>query len=311
VTRASYLVMGTPRCATGLLRSLLTSTGVAGRPEEYFWRDTMAELLSRWGVDEDGYLARVRSEGTTPNGVFAANLMWTYLGDAEETLRRQSGATGCGHALFASVFREPRWIWRDDAVAQGAWARAELSGEWFAGQAPGGAATPAFDFTLVHNLIWVATPLQFVARRWFAGNGLATAPRPVRGPGRGHGRRHADAAPTSRTRAARGMARRAGHPATDRRPERRLDRPLPSGARRLPPELPPLTDPLPRELDWRGHMTLEMRGTCERCDGLVTADGRAYIYSYECTFCATCADTSRFECPNCGGELVPRPRRLT
>jgi len=39
------------------------------------------------------------------------------------------------------------------------------------------------------------------------------------------------------------------------------------------------------------------------------SEGEAYICSFECTFCPSCA--SRFEniCPNCGGELVPRPRR--
>ncbi len=32
--------------------------------------------------------------------------------------------------------------------------------------------------------------------------------------------------------------------------------------------------------------------------------------SFECTFCRACAETVlRGRCPNCGGELVPRPRR--
>lgn len=35
----------------------------------------------------------------------------------------------------------------------------------------------------------------------------------------------------------------------------------------------------------------------------------AYICSYECTFCSGCASGSRGSCPNCGGELVRRPRR--
>jgi hypothetical protein len=54
---------------------------------------------------------------------------------------------------------------------------------------------------------------------------------------------------------------------------------------------------------------LEMRTTCERCgDGLVD-DGRAVICSFECTFCTPCGDTLDGRCPNCSGELVPRPRR--
>jgi two-component system, LytTR family, sensor kinase len=35
----------------------------------------------------------------------------------------------------------------------------------------------------------------------------------------------------------------------------------------------------------------------------------AYVCSYECTFCPTCASNMHQTCSNCGGELVPRPRR--
>jgi hypothetical protein len=35
----------------------------------------------------------------------------------------------------------------------------------------------------------------------------------------------------------------------------------------------------------------------------------AYICSYECTYCASCAEQMNFVCPNCEGELVRRPRR--
>ena len=55
---------------------------------------------------------------------------------------------------------------------------------------------------------------------------------------------------------------------------------------------------------------LEMRTECERCNAGLAADGEARICSYECTFCAPCADELG-ACPNCGGELVPRPRRVT
>ena len=54
---------------------------------------------------------------------------------------------------------------------------------------------------------------------------------------------------------------------------------------------------------------LEMRAECERCRTSLLADGPACICSYECTFCAACATTMSMLCPNCGGELVPRPRR--
>jgi hypothetical protein len=38
-------------------------------------------------------------------------------------------------------------------------------------------------------------------------------------------------------------------------------------------------------------------------------DGEAYICSYECTFCPACKAAMNAVCPNCGGNLVERPRR--
>ncbi|MFC9794317.1 DUF1272 domain-containing protein [Streptomyces sp. NPDC057695] len=57
-------------------------------------------------------------------------------------------------------------------------------------------------------------------------------------------------------------------------------------------------------------MALEMRERCERCEvAVLTVDGPARICAYECSFCVPCADAMNDVCPNCGGELVARPRR--
>ncbi len=56
---------------------------------------------------------------------------------------------------------------------------------------------------------------------------------------------------------------------------------------------------------------LEMRPNCEHCDLDLPADSQdARICSFECTFCAGCND-QHFHgvCPNCGGQLLPRPSR--
>ena len=58
-------------------------------------------------------------------------------------------------------------------------------------------------------------------------------------------------------------------------------------------------------------MALELRGACERCDAELSVSGEAFICSYECTFCPGCARALEHVCPNCGGELVRRPRRVT
>ena len=55
---------------------------------------------------------------------------------------------------------------------------------------------------------------------------------------------------------------------------------------------------------------LEMRPDCERCGtDLAAEEPGAFICSFECTFCADCADELDERCPNCGGELMDRPTR--
>ena len=56
---------------------------------------------------------------------------------------------------------------------------------------------------------------------------------------------------------------------------------------------------------------LQLRPNCECCDRDLAPDATdARICSFECTFFAACAGTVLGgRCPNCGGELVPRPRR--
>ncbi|MFO0774332.1 MAG: DUF1272 domain-containing protein [Nitrospiraceae bacterium] len=56
---------------------------------------------------------------------------------------------------------------------------------------------------------------------------------------------------------------------------------------------------------------LELRPNCECCDcDLPPESPDARICSFECTFCAPCVETVlQGRCPNCGGELVVRPRR--
>ena len=56
---------------------------------------------------------------------------------------------------------------------------------------------------------------------------------------------------------------------------------------------------------------LELRPNCECCDGdLPPASPDAMICTYECTWCASCAGNCLDGiCPNCGGNLQPRPIR--
>jgi uncharacterized protein len=56
---------------------------------------------------------------------------------------------------------------------------------------------------------------------------------------------------------------------------------------------------------------LKLRPNCECCDRDLPPDSiEAYMCTYECTFCRDCVEGKLAGiCPNCGGELLRRPRR--
>jgi len=55
---------------------------------------------------------------------------------------------------------------------------------------------------------------------------------------------------------------------------------------------------------------LELRPNCEHCNKPLPPEALdARICSFECTFCATCAELLGNVCPNCGGNFAPRPIR--
>jgi hypothetical protein len=58
-------------------------------------------------------------------------------------------------------------------------------------------------------------------------------------------------------------------------------------------------------------MALELRPGCECCDKDLPPDSaEARICTFECTFCADCADNVLMGvCPNCGGNFAVRPIR--
>jgi LPS sulfotransferase NodH len=120
VPEQSYLVCATPRSGSTLVCQALKETGVAGRPEEYFEAlrhsgrprrpeeyfegvddRSLLDHLGERGVGDDPpqrsplwsraaydrYLDWTKEQGTTPNGVFGAKLMWGYFGDFVSLLR--------------------------------------------------------------------------------------------------------------------------------------------------------------------------------------------------------------------------------
>ena len=150
----SYLVCATPRSGSTLLCEALANTGIAGHPKEYFeaLKDTglprrpkeyfeglenseIMELLGDYSRVDEGptelelwgtsnyadYLARVIEQGTTPNGVFGAKLMWGYFDDFICHLRQISSCRDMAVPdLLSTTFPNLHYIWvtRQDKVRQ-------------------------------------------------------------------------------------------------------------------------------------------------------------------------------------------------
>jgi trehalose 2-sulfotransferase len=209
----SYLVCATPRSGSTLLCHLLDRTGVAGhpaeyfealqhsglprRPAEYFDRQRHANIVERlafrempsagseptpnplWSPDTyDRYLAWVIEQGTTPNGVFAAKLMWGYLGDFATLLRGIEGLADL-HVpqLFASVFPDLHYvqITRTDKVRQAVslW-KAVQTQAWRRDTGDDDAARmePEFSFRAINYLVRLLTAHDASWDAYFLGLGI-------------------------------------------------------------------------------------------------------------------------------------------
>src|SRR5436189_160660 len=153
-TRRCYLVCATPRSGSTLLCEGLTSTGVAGRPDEYFeqlketglprrpreyfWGlrstevlrllppdsqlDRQLERIPEWSRDDySRHFEAALRKGTTANSVFGAKLMWAYFGDFLELMRGIPRYAGMGDgSLLATAFPGLHYVFvsRNDKVRQ-------------------------------------------------------------------------------------------------------------------------------------------------------------------------------------------------
>ena len=54
---------------------------------------------------------------------------------------------------------------------------------------------------------------------------------------------------------------------------------------------------------------LEMKEECLVCAAKLLNDSLAYICSFECTYCQSCAEDHNRVCKNCGGELKDKAKK--
>jgi LPS sulfotransferase NodH len=168
---SGLIVCATQRSGSTLLCELLKATGVAGVPQEFFqhFKDSgIADQPRQYlaGVEDPEVLAllppleagvpepsfdfeAVRRAGTTPNGVFAAKIMWSHTPDL---WRRLDGRT------LEDVFGPLRYVQvvRRDKVAQAVslWTAIQTQA-WRSGEAPAG--EPVYSAAAIRHLIgWLS-----------------------------------------------------------------------------------------------------------------------------------------------------------
>jgi LPS sulfotransferase NodH len=176
--RRSYLVCATPRSGSSLLCDFLAGTGVAGRPEEYFWRVFEPEWSARWQVaGYPDYVFAALERTATPNGMFGAKIMWQHLPYLVERLYavpewREGGA----HALLPAVFPNLSFVWvrRLNTVRQAiSLLRALQTGIWNdRGTAPQAPGEPSYHFGAIELLSHTLTAHNHGWERWFAERGI-------------------------------------------------------------------------------------------------------------------------------------------
>ena len=173
--RSSYFICGTPRSGSWLLCGLLASTGVAGRPHEWFYDDTEEANRRAWGVSLfSDYLRGVRDAGTTPNGVFGSKLMWKQMEKLVDRLR-QFGESSTDLSLIERHFPSSRFIWilREDVAAQAvSWAKAIQTGRWHHWDASDSSAGPIYDRAQIAALADEVADINSRWRAWFAANDI-------------------------------------------------------------------------------------------------------------------------------------------
>ena len=176
----SYLVCGTPRTGSTYLCDLLASTGVAGYPESYFREPDQQDWARRFTVPVSGdgsfdYRRMVEGAvraGTSPNGVFAARVMWGTVSVIVEGLTHSSPFRQDSDVL-SDVFGPLLFVHlrRDDVIGQAvSWARAEQTSYWHQGDTA--QAEPNLNLGQIDELVQTVREHNAAWLAWFSRQGV-------------------------------------------------------------------------------------------------------------------------------------------
>lgn len=186
MTRArSYILCTAPRSGSTLLCSLLRASGVAGVPESYFHRDSVADWAQELDLPGDSPLSRVLATalatGDGGTGVFGLRLQRTSVPFLMTQLTGLYPEAGSDAARMAAAFGTPVYVHlrRGDLLGQAiSRVRAEQSGLWH--RAADGSelerlappAEPFYDRAALTAALAEAERLNAGWHDWFAAEGI-------------------------------------------------------------------------------------------------------------------------------------------
>jgi LPS sulfotransferase NodH len=152
----SYLICATPRTGSNFLCEVLSSAGVAGHPEEYFWLRSF--WYQHWGVSDFAtFIDRVREHGTSRNGVFGSKLMWDQMNELVRELALMLSVSDQSPAqVLETAFPNIHYLWlrRTDRIRQGiSYYRALETKRWRSSDESSVQSDPPFNFQAIQSLI--------------------------------------------------------------------------------------------------------------------------------------------------------------
>jgi len=183
--RRSYTIWFSQRTGSTLLCDALESTGIAGRPREYF--NCPPDLVSTFHQADHAELQeQLWKLGTTPNGVFAINHSFhePHFSQLLETLRRFPTCPAeetSRPRIWESAFPNHRHVFmtrRNKVRLAVSWWRAIQSGEWHV--RTGESREPvdlsnAYSFDAIHHLYDECSMREAGIQEFFAEGGITPA----------------------------------------------------------------------------------------------------------------------------------------
>ena len=185
---ASYIICATPRSGSTLLCDLLGQTGVAGRPDSFYRRESRADFVRQFGIEtgrgldaERRFLAAVIEAGTGGTGMFGLRIMWPSMPALQQTLAGLFPDAATDAARINDAFGSPLYIHlrRRDRIAQAiSRSKAEQSGLWHrfadgrAREQVNNYQAPRYDRAQIESCLAETEAHETAWRGWFATNSI-------------------------------------------------------------------------------------------------------------------------------------------